>query len=293
MPAFPETVRVERVSALAGHFDGCIVDQWGVLHDGTRPYPGAAKCLQRLRAVGKRIVVLSNSSKREAEGLALMAQMGFDNRCVTRFVSAGEDARRALIARADRFHRALGTRCYTFTRDGDRKLLEGIGLEFVDRVVDAQFLAVLGSDSPQRLLHDYEDELRAGVARGLPMICANPDTVRLMLNGVTEAQGVLARRYEALGGDVFYHGKPHVPIYRACLAALACSPDRVLAIGDSVDHDVLGAARAGVRSALIPGGVHGSVLGISWGQLPAPAIWHEFAIAAPAQPDYLLAKFNW
>jgi HAD superfamily hydrolase (TIGR01459 family) len=281
------------VSSLAGLFDGYILDQWGVLHDGTRPYPGAAECLRRLRAAGKRIVVLSNSSKREAESLQLIAAMGFDRGAIDRFVSAGEEARRAMQLRDDDFHRALGRRCYAFTRDGDRSLLEGLGLEFVDQIGKADFLAVIGSDSPRRLLADYEPELQAGIARRLPMICANPDTARFTPQGLTEAQGVLARRYEALGGRVFYHGKPHPPIYRSCLEALGCRPQKVIAIGDSADHDVLGAAQVGIRSALIPGGVHGAELGVAWGELPAAQAWRSFAANAPARPDYLLAAFNW
>ncbi|MGH8221421.1 MAG: TIGR01459 family HAD-type hydrolase [Woeseiaceae bacterium] len=287
MLAFPN------VSSFAGAFDGYILDQWGVLHDGTRPYPGAADCLRRLRASGKRIVVLSNSSKREADSLELMARMGFDTRCIDRFVSAGEEARSALRERADRFHAALGPRCYAFTRGGDRSLLEGVGLEFVSRVADADFLAVIGSDSPRRLLPDYEPELREGIARALPMVCANPDTARLMPDCITEAQGVLAHRYEDLGGRVFYHGKPYPAIYRACLEVLGCSAEKVIAIGDSVDHDVLGASRVGIRSALIPGGVHGAELGVAWGELPESQAWRRFAATAPARPDYLLASFNW
>jgi HAD superfamily hydrolase (TIGR01459 family) len=276
------------LGGLAGGFDGFILDQWGVLHDGTRPYPGAAECLQRLHGAGKRIVVLSNSSKREAESLELMRAMGFDPRCIGRFVTAGEEARRALQADP-----ALGRRCYAFTRAGDRSLLEGIGLEFVDRVAKAEFLAVIGSDAPRRLLADYEPELREGVARGLPMVCANPDTARFTPQGLTEAQGVLALRYQELGGRVDFHGKPHPPIYRACLEALGCPPEKVVAIGDSIDHDVLGAARVGIRSALIPGGVHAGELGIAWGELPSAQAWRRFAASAPAQPDYLLAAFNW
>jgi len=122
------------MAALADAFDGFILDQWGVLHDGTRPYPGAVECLQRLHEAGKRIVVLSNSGKRDAENLRLMAKMGFAAGLLDRFVSAGEDARIALQSRTEPFHGALGPRCYAFTRGGDRSLLEGIGLEFVERV---------------------------------------------------------------------------------------------------------------------------------------------------------------
>jgi len=275
------------VASLARLFDGFILDQWGVLHDGIRPYPGAVDCLRELHNAGKRIVVLSNTSKRETETLSLMSEIGFDTRCIDAMVSAGEEARAALKQSPP------GRRCYAFTRSGDRSLLEGIGLDFVERLEEADFLAVIGSDAPARVVADYERDLRAGVTRGLPMVCANPDTARFTPQGLTEGQGVLALRYEALGGKVFYYGKPHAPIYRPCLSALGCSTDKVVAIGDSVDHDVLGAARAGIASALIPGGVHGAELGVAWGELPSQAAWRRFAANAAAQPDYLLAAFNW
>ena len=284
---------VRGMSVLAPRYDGFILDQWGVLHDGTRPYAGAAECLQHLHAAGKRIVVLSNSGKREAENLRVMASMGFDVRLLERCVCAGEEARRAIETCADPFHGALGRRCFAFTRGGDRAVLEGIGLDFVERVEDADFLAVLGIDSPRRSLADYESELRAGVARALPMVCANPDIARLTPQGLVDAQGVLAVRYEALGGRVFYHGKPYPAIYRSCLTALACPPGKVLMVGDSVDHDVLGASRAHIASALIPGAVHGPELGVAWGELPEESAWRAFAGKASAQPEYLLSAFNW
>jgi HAD superfamily hydrolase (TIGR01459 family) len=208
-------------------------------------------------------------------------------------VCAGEEARRAVEARTDPFHAALGRRCFAFTRGGDRAVLEGIGLEFVSRVEDAEFLAVLGIDSPRRSLPDYENELVAGIRRDLPMVCANPDISRLTPHGLVDAQGVLAVRYEQLGGRVFYHGKPYPAIYRACISALGCSPSNVLMVGDSVDHDVLGASRSGIASALIPGAVHGPALGVSWGELPDEERWHAFVASAAARPDYLLAAFNW
>jgi len=287
-------VPVAGVSALAAAYDGFILDQWGVLHDGVRPYAGAIECLERLRAAGKRVVVLSNSGKREAENLRLMARMGFPETLFDHFVGAGEDARCAIAARSEPFHRALGRRCYAFTRDGDRSLIDGIGLEIVDRVETADFLAVIGIDSPQRNLRDYEAELRAGISRSLPMICANPDLVRVSPEGTVEAPGVLARRYEALGGAVFYHGKPHAAIYGTCLEALAvASQDRVVAIGDSIEHDVLGASRAGLRSAFVAGGIHAAELVTARGELPDARRWRDFAAKAVARPDYLLPAFVW
>ena len=284
---------VAGMSALIADYDGFIIDQWGVLHDGTRPYAGAAECLAQLRSAGKRVVVLSNSGKRESENLRLMARLGFPASLFDRFLSAGEDARHALEVRVEPFHCALGTRCYAFTRDGDHSLLDGIGLEWATRVEQADFLVVIGTDSPRRRLADYEAELQAGIARHLPMICANPDLLRLSPNGTIEAPGVLAHRYEALGGAVFYHGKPYPAIYRSCLAALGCAPERVVAVGDSIEHDILGAARAGLRSALVASGVHAAALNIEFGEMPAPEVWRRFAAATEAMPDYLLPAFVW
>ena len=287
-------VALTGVCALTADFDGYIVDQWGVLHDGSHPYPGAIDCLERLHQTGKRVVVLSNSGRREADNVRLMEQMGFPVRLLERVVSAGEDARAAILARSTPFHAKLGRRCYAFTRDGEHSILEGIGLTFAATVEAADFLAAIGIDTPRRRLTDYETELRAARARGLPMICANPDIARFHHGELVEATGMLARRYAELGGEVFHHGKPWPAIYASCLTALRdCAPGRVIAVGDSIEHDVLGATRAGLPSAFIAGGIHAQELGMAPGAPPDAATWREFERRAIAKPDYWLPAFAW
>tara|TARA_B100000524_G_scaffold19391_1_gene9930 strand:- start:109 stop:483 length:375 start_codon:yes stop_codon:yes gene_type:complete len=85
--------------------------------------------------------------------------------------------------------------------------------------------------------------------------------------------GALAQRYLSAGAtDVRLVGKPHAEIYAACFAALAeggearggeGAPPRVLAVGDSLHHDVLGASRAGIDSLLVCSGVHAAELGVT------------------------------
>jgi HAD superfamily hydrolase (TIGR01459 family) len=223
-----------------------------------------------------------------------MESIGFDRSLFDRLISAGEDAREAIAARSSAFHGRLGRRCYAFTQDADLAVLEGLPVEIVDRVADADFLVVLRFDSARRSLAECEADLRTGVARGLPMVCANPDLSRVSLQGLLDGPGVLAHRYEELGGAVFYHGKPHPAIYRSCLKVLGDpEPDRVLAIGDSIEHDVLGARRSGIRSAFVAGGIHLEDLASVWGELPAPDAWQRFSASAVAQPDYLLPAFVW
>jgi len=288
------TRAIAGLSSLLERFDGFIVDQWGVLHDGVTSYPGAIDCLRRLRASGKHVVVLSNSGKREEENVRQMQRLGFDASLFDRFIGAGEDARAAIAARESAFHRTLGTRCFPFTRDGDVSLLEGLGLEIVGSVEAADFLAVIGIDSPQRNCVDYESELQAGIERGLALVCANPDIVRVSPQGTLEAPGVLAQRYEALGGRVFYHGKPYPAIYRSCLNAMPqCAAERVVTVGDSMEHDVLGARRAGLASVFVAGGIHAEVLVTQWGEMPTLERWQRFAADAAVKPDYLLAALVW
>ena len=282
------------VAALAQRYDGFILDQWGVLHDGVAPYPGALDCVARLRARGKRVVLLSNTGQSAQHNLDLMHAMGFDPAAFDGFIGAGEDARAALAERREPFHRALGRRCYAFTRAGNTSLIEGIGLQIVATVAQADFLVVIGIDSPALSVADYEAALQAGIARGLPLVCANPDIVRVSPEGTVAAPGALARRYEALGGRVFWHGKPYPAIYASCLLALAgCARERVIAIGDSIEHDALGAARAGIDCAFVAGGIHADALVEHWGELPAPQRWERFAANAPARPRYVLPALVW
>ena len=52
------------IAPLAEHYDGFILDLWGVLHDGRHPMPGALDALAHLREAGKRMVILSNAPRR-------------------------------------------------------------------------------------------------------------------------------------------------------------------------------------------------------------------------------------
>ena len=86
------------------------------------------------------------------------------------------------------------------------------------------------------------------------------------------------------GGEVVYAGKPYLPIYERTFAAIdkiAASPvakERILAIGDGLDTDLLGAHRAGLASLLIasavhlPGGLHAEALDKLFAARPHRAI---------------------
>jgi ribonucleotide monophosphatase NagD (HAD superfamily) len=84
----------------------------------------------------------------------------------------------------------------------------------------------------------------------------------VVMHGGREAlcAGALAEQYEAMGGTVRWHGKPHRSVYDDCLALLGIGDrSRILAIGDSLRTDLAGADGAGIPSLLIAGsGIHGA-----------------------------------
>ena len=68
--------------------------------------------------------------------------------------------------------------------------------------------------------------------------------------------GTLARHYAAAGGEVVLMGKPAPVIYAAALEMLQLPAHQVIAVGDSLEHDIGGAAAAGVASCFVLGGIH-------------------------------------
>jgi HAD superfamily hydrolase (TIGR01459 family) len=277
------------LAAVASRYDGFLLDQWGVLHDGVRPYPGAVAALKALRSAGKRVIILSNSGRLGTENAAQLAKLGFARELYDDVVSAGDDAREALIARDEPFHRALGRRCLLLAREGERHLAEGLGLKLVDDVEAADFILLMTMDPPRQSVAGWMGLLRAASARRLPMVCANPDLHRASPDGgLQEAPGLVARAYEQLGGTVRYHGKPQPRIYRSCLTRLGLDRSRVVAIGDSLEHDIAGAEAAGIDSVFIGGGIHRDEIGWNGATMDAASCLALFARTGRS-PTYALS----
>src|SRR3954471_7675215 len=87
---------IDGVAAIADRFDHVLLDQWGVLHDGQRIFPGVRNAIARLKAAGKRVLVLSNSGKRAAENATRLARFGLPVDAYDGLVTSGEATWRAL-----------------------------------------------------------------------------------------------------------------------------------------------------------------------------------------------------
>ena len=247
---------------LAPHYDGFILDLWGVIHDGVAPMPGAVDCLRSLMESDKRIILLSNAPRRADDVVRRITRIGVPAGLYHHVMSSGEEAWQHLRRRDDPFYAALGRRCLHIGSERDIEIRHGLDLEFVDTAEEAEFVLNTGPAGWDDRLEDYEPLLQLALDRNLPMICANPDIVVMHGNRLALCAGALAKWYEEAGGRVRWHGKPFRSVYDTCVELLGiddCS--RILAVGDSVRTDIAGAAGAGIDSLLIAGGIHAEEFG--------------------------------
>ena len=142
-----------RLRDIAPLYELFFVDQFGVLHDGQRPYSGAVDGLARLHCDGRRVVILSNSGKRSQGTEARMAAIGFSPPAWDLFLSSGEVAWRLL---ADKPPEERGRLCLVLARDGDASPIAGLGIEATDRPEGVDLVLIAGSEAPQRSLAEYE-----------------------------------------------------------------------------------------------------------------------------------------
>jgi HAD superfamily hydrolase (TIGR01459 family) len=288
----PEPRIINGLREIADDFDAVLLDLWGCVHDGVKPYPGALDCLLRLRDAGKTVALLSNAPRRSASVIEKLDEMGVDRGLYTDLFASGEETWHYLKTRPDGLSHRLGRRVYPIMSERDQGLLEGLDLELVDEVAAAGFLLVTGIDDVKTKASDFDPVLKLAARANLPMVCANPDLL-VHRGGIEEiCAGAIAERYERLGGRVVYHGKPHRRIYEIVLKALGIAePGRVIGIGDSFRTDVKGAAAMGARSALIAGGIHRLEL-LRGGRLD-PGYLSALARNHGAIPDYALALLAW
>lgn len=247
---------LDRVGGLLERYDLLLCDIWGVVHDGRKAFPFSNEALTRFRAGGGTVVLVSNSP---APSRALVELL--DNRQVVRTaydatVSSGDLALEHIRERGYRRVHRIGPAA----RDGS--FFGMLGSEDA-AVEEADAIACTGlvrdrEDTPEQ----YRGLLERALARRLPLVCVNPDLAVHVGQDLLPCAGAIAAIYEAMGGSVYWAGKPHPVAYasaRRVAERLRGGPvpvARILAIGDSVRTDLAAARNAGVDALFIVSGIH-------------------------------------
>lgn len=284
-------------------FKAWFLDQFGVLHDGKQPYPGAISTLQKLATTGAKMVIISNSSRRASTTMEKMKILGFDTSLFLGAITSGELTHQYLQRRDDDWFAALGKSCIHMTWKGRGAIsLEGLGLQVVDKVEEAEFVLAHGTEalglssgaSCPMTLEELEKVLEHCAAKQIPMVVANPDFVTVEARDLRVMPGTLAAKYEKLGGEVKWMGKPDKIIYKSAMELAGVDAFDSIAVGDSLHHDIKGANAVGIRSAFITGGIHATELGVnSFGEEAALSSVQALASKYDAYPSFVLPSFTW
>ena len=269
---------IASIDETAAVYDAVLCDVWGVLHNGRAAYPAACAALQRVRRMGKPVVLITNVPKPRGPIPGQLDRAGVPRDAWDAIVTSGDATRAELAARAPGPVYRIGPRDY------DRQLWEGLDLAEAP-LNKARFIGISGLNRDDETPADYADMLREARSRDLEMICANPDIIVQFGDRMIWCAGSIARDYAALGGKVVMAGKPYAPIYDLARKELApllgerAPPPAILCIGDGIPTDIAGANAQRMDSLFIASGMHGEAL-LSDGKLD------------PAKVDAALAAEN-
>ncbi|MBZ9727149.1 TIGR01459 family HAD-type hydrolase [Mesorhizobium sp. CO1-1-11] len=274
--------RLDGIGPLEERYQVFLVDQFGVLHDGSAPYPGAVVALAALKRAGKTVVLVSNSGRRAKPNEDRLLRLGFEPGSWDHFVSSGEVAWRSFHEMAATGALRPGTNCLLISRDNDRTAIEGLPFVLTGTGDTANLVLIAASEGDRYDLDHYRRLLAPAAARKVPCFCTNPDKIMLTAVGPRFGAGEIADLYESLGGSVTRIGKPGPAIFEAALA-LAGEPKRgsVVCVGDSVEHDIAGGNGVGIATALVMGGILADTPDLA-------AVFDEHK----AWPDYTMGSFS-
>ena len=277
--------------ALSLRYDAFLVDLYGVIHDGARPFEGVIDALCELAAARRRVVFVTNTSRASDAVADTLASMGIAHDLYSAIISSG-DVTRAALASCDPSLFALLPARPRCVHLGDPSFVPWLfeprlGLAFVDDLALADIVIASGAPRDDDALARTRHDLAPLAARDVPLVCTNPDRVIPTAAGLALGPGAVAAAYASLGGRVFMYGKPFAPMYAAARALLPdVATDRIVAVGDLLDTDIRGARAAGIVSVLVTAtGGHAAAL--------TTATLDSLCAAAGVGPDFVVERFAW
>lgn len=254
---------ISGISKIVDYYDAFVLDVWGVVHDGTKPYPGAVDCINHLLSLDKKILFLSNLPR---PGSILMTKLiEFGIKATPEIIlTSGDMVKYQLAHFDDSVFKKLGKRFYHLGAERNQDIVSDLQVSVVNDLFQANFILLTAYLDQDEDLNKHDEILKKAIDLKLPLICANPDKEIVNGDKIRHCAGVLAARYEALGGIVYYYGKPYPAVYE-----MACkkfkeyginNKKRILMVGDTLDTDIKGAKNAEIDSALVLCGNMGILL---------------------------------
>ena len=271
---FPSEVRsILDLGAVTDGFDAFVFDSFGVLNVGDLPIEGAAARIEALRQAGKRIVILTNAATAPlSSNRAKYMKLGFDV-VDSEIVSSREVLAEGMRAFGDGKRWAVAA-----PNESGIDQLPGVSMPLTaDTLPLADGIVLLSSAGWTAALQDLVVDALTEIPR--PLLIGNPDLAAPREHSFSKEPGFFAHEIaDRTGVTPTFFGKPFSNAFDMVKGRLdGVSPNRTLMVGDTLHTDILGAAAAGIKTALVTD--HGMLRGMD-----VAARIHESAIV----PDFVL-----
>lgn len=230
---------------------GLIIDMDGVLWHGNQAQAGLADFFRALRDLELPFVLATNNaSQTAAQYVEKLANLQVE-------IAVGEVLTSGMATAAylaERYPPAE-TRVFLIGSEGVSQPLLDRGFTLVE-IDDLRPVQLVVSGLDKALNWDKLCAAALHLQAGAAFYGTNGDVSLPSERGFLPGNGAtLAALTAATGVEPITIGKPEPVLYQQALAALNLAPDRVVAIGDRLDTDILGAVRAGIRSVLVLSGI--------------------------------------
>lgn len=286
---------VSALAEISAQYDALFVDLWGCVHNGVTAFPEAVAALRAYKENGGTVLLLTNSPRPRKAVEAQLLTMNVPEECWDTIATSGDSARAAM------YQGVVGQKVYFIGEDQDQAFFEPLKilddpLE-IEKVplAEAEGMVCTGPFDPMADPEVMRPEFLLAKQRGLKFLCANPDIVVDRGEEREWCAGALAKLYTEMGGESLYFGKPHPPIYdlaRRRLRSIGKDTEdsRILAIGDGIRTDVLGAVGEGIDSLYITGGLAAEETGTT--HQPDPAKLDAYLAEQELSPTFAIGKLR-
>ena len=249
---------IKSIEEIIKDYDNFIIDQWGVMHDGTFGYDHAFNSINILNSNNKNLFIISNSSKRSKSSIDRLPKLGFRKKSFINTVTSGEMIWQLLKKKfLDDKNKKNCFHIYDKEKEDGLDFRDGLNFDFVEKIEEADLILACTPFVNLKPI-DYIPLLEVAYKKEITMYCANPDfeTVEKNSNNNVFCMGAIGEIYKQMGGNVIIKGKPDVNIYTETTKQINLEKKRTVAIGDSLFHDIKGANNFEIDSVLVKSGIH-------------------------------------
>ncbi len=251
-------IKINSILDIINKYENYIIDQWGVMHDGSTGYKNAIEAIDYLVSKNKNLFIISNSSKRQKSSEARLPELGFKKESFINILTSGEMIWQTIKKKYSKLDDEI--KCYHIfdnSKEDGLFFREGLNLSFVDKIEEADFILACTPFSNMQPI-DYVPMLDKAVDKNLIMYCANPDFETIEKNNTQNSfcMGAIAEIYKKMGGNIIIQGKPEKDIYVETTKSIKINKSKTVAIGDSIFHDIKGANNFFIDSILVKSGIH-------------------------------------